>query len=203
MMARGWLLLLCLLGAPLQASVLDLSALQRQMAETNTLRCQFQQEKRVAGLAAPLRSSGSLLFHRASGLWWQQSAPFAMTLLLDDSRLVQQVADGEPDVITAQKNPRIFEFAHLLLGLFGGEPAALEQAFTLEFHGGASGWRLLLRPRQAPLDKIFSGLEMTGKDLMESLVIRDQGGDETRLTFSGCSRTPDTLSDDERRHFAR
>lgn len=180
-----------------------LDELQQALTAAVTLRCHFSQHKQVAGLAAPLVSTGQLLFNRQLGLWWQQEQPFAMTLLLDEQRLQQQVADQPPERITASSNPQLFEFSHLLLSLFGADRAALEQAFALRFVPGKARWQLTLVPRQAPLDRIFAELLLSGQGGLEQLRIRDRQGDETRLDFTDCRYQPGELTDVERHRFAQ
>ena len=180
-----------------------LEALQQQLTASATQRCHFSQQKRVAGLAAPLVSRGQLLFNRQLGLWWQQEQPFAMTLLLDEQRLLQQVADQPPERITASSNPPLFEFSHLLLSLFGADRAALERAFLLTFTPGKQSWQLTLVPRQAPLDRIFRQLALSGRQGVEQLRIQDRQGDETLLDFTDCRYQPEELTDVERHRFAR
>lgn len=64
-----------------------------------------------------------MLIARDNGLLWDQKAPFPMTLLLDDKRMVQIVNGQSPQTITADTNPQMFQFNHLLRALFQ-EPTA-------------------------------------------------------------------------------
>ena len=179
-----------------------LAQLQQQLAAEPTRRAHFHQEKAVAGLAAPLLSRGELLFSHSKGLWWHQQQPFELTLLLDDSRLVQQLAGQPAEVITAQANPQLFEFSHLLLNLFRSDTQALERQFVLGFTPGVQGWQLLLTPKQPPLNQIFSSLELAGAQSLDRLTIRDRQGDTTRLSFTPVLPNPVELSDVELRRFA-
>ena len=188
---------------PSQAGVpQSLAQLQQQLAAEPTLRAHFRQEKAVAGLAAPLLSRGELLFSHSKGLWWHQQQPFELTLLLDDSRLVQQLAGQPAEVITAQANPQLFELSHLLLSLFRSDTRALERQFELGFTPGAQEWQLRLTPRQPPLNQIFSSLELAGAQSLDRLTIRDRQGDTTRLSFTPVLPNPVELSDVELRRFA-
>ena len=179
-----------------------LAQLQQQLATVPTLRAHFRQEKQVAGLAAPLLYRGELLFSQRKGLWWHQLQPFELMLLLDDSRLVQQLAGQPAEVITAQANPQLFEFSHLLLSLFRSDTQVLARQFELGFSPGEGGWQLLLTPKQPPLNQIFLSLELAGAQSLDRLTIRDRQGDTTRLTFTPVLPNPVELSDVELRRFA-
>ena len=206
-MRLGWflgLLLVCLqpAAAATPASPQTLAELQRQLTAAPTLRAHFVQLKRVSGLAQPLRSSGELLFSRAHGLWWHQSEPFELTLTLDERRLLQQLAGQAPEAITADANPQLFEFSHLLLSLFSADPQAMERHFTLAFTPGPQAWQLMLTPKQPPLNQVFERLEMQGSQELQQLLIRDRQGDETQLNFSAIQHVPEELTDVEQRRFA-
>ena len=205
-MRLGWilgLLLTCLQSASAAtASPQTLADLQRQLTAAPTLRAHFVQLKRVTGLAQPLRSSGELLFSRAHGLWWHQIEPFELTLTLDDRRLLQQLAGQAPEAITADANPQLFEFSHLLLSLFSADQQAMERHFTLAFTPGPQSWQLMLTPKQPPLNQVFERLEMQGSQELQQLLIRDRQGDETQLNFSAIQHQPEELTDVEQRRFA-
>lgn len=198
-------LLLCCLQSAMAAtpaSPQSLPALQRQLTAAPTLRAHFVQLKRVSGLAQPLRSSGELLFSRSHGLWWHQTEPFELTLTLDERRLVQQLAGQAPEAITAEANPQLFEFSHLLLSLFSADQQAMEQYFTLAFTPGPQAWQLSLTPKQPPLNQVFKRLKMQGSQELQQLLILDRQGDETQLDFSAIQHLPEELSDVEQRRFA-
>ena len=206
-MRLGWflgLLLVCLqpAAATTSASPQTLAELQRQLTAAPTLRAHFVQLKRVSGLAQPLRSSCELLFSRAHGLWWHQSEPFELTLTLDERRLLQQLAGQAPEAITADANPQLFEFSHLLLSLFSADQQAMERHFTLAFTPGTESWQLMLTPKQPPLNQVFERLEMQGSQELQQLLIRDRQGDETQLNFSAIQHQPEELTDVEQRRFA-
>lgn len=193
---------LSLAVAATPASPQTLADLQRQLTAAPTLRAHFVQLKRVSGLAQPLRSSGELLFSRAHGLWWHQSEPFKLTLTLDERRLVQQLAGQPAEAITADANPQLFEFSHLLLSLFSADQQAMAQHFTLAFTPGPESWQLQLTPKQPPLNQVFERLEMQGSLELQQLLIRDRQGDETQLSFSDIQHVPEELTDVEQRRFA-
>lgn len=198
-------MLICCLQSAIAAtpaSPQSLPELQRQLTAAPTLRAHFVQLKQVSGLTQPLRSSGELLFSRTHGLWWHQTEPFELTLTLDERRLVQQLAGQAPEAITAEANPQLFEFSHLLLSLFSANQQVMEQHFTLVFTPQPRIWRLQLTPKQPPLNQVFERLEMQGDQELQQLQILDRQGDKTLLTFSAIQHLPEELTDVEQRRFA-
>ncbi len=59
-----------------------------------------------------------MLIARDRGLLWDQTSPFPMQLLLDDKRMVQAINGQPPQTVTAENNPQMFQFNHLLRALF-------------------------------------------------------------------------------------
>lgn len=162
-------------------------------------RARFVQEKQVAGLARPLTASGELLLVRGQGLWWHQQQPFELALSLTDKRMSQQVGQGQTQVID---NPQLLEFSSMMLTLFGSDEQALARYFSLDFQSGETGWHLRLTPLAAPLDKVFASLTLSGGKQLDSLVIADRQGDETRIRFSHWQAVTLPLSPEEQAHFA-
>ncbi|WP_312689803.1 outer membrane lipoprotein carrier protein LolA [Kosakonia sp.] len=198
---KYWPLLALLLSPFVNAITLD--ELQQRFTGQPLIRAHFTQTRTIKDLPQPLRSQGDMLIARDKGLLWDQKAPFPMMLMLDDSRMVQIINGQPPQVITAQNNPQMFQFNHLLRALFQADRAVLEQNFRIDFHDQGEGrWTLKLTPVTTPLDKIFRSIDLAGQHYLESIRLNDKQGDLTDIAFSGHQLTPATLTDDEQQRFA-
>lgn len=198
---KAWPLLI-LLFSPLVSAV-TLDELQQRFTQQPVIRAHFTQTRAIKDLPQPLRSQGDMLIARDSGLLWDQKSPFPMRLMLDDARMVQVVNGQPPQVITAENNPQMFQFNHLLRGLFQADRKVLEQNFRIDFQDqGAGRWTLRLTPTTTPLDKIFATIDLAGQDYLESIQLNDKQGDRTDITLSQHQLTPAQLTDDERQRFA-
>lgn len=197
-----WLPLLALLVSPLVSAV-TLDELQQRFTEQPVVRAHFEQTRTIKDLPQPLRSQGDMLIARDSGLLWDQKAPFPMTLLLDDKRMVQVINGQPPQTITAENNPQMFQFNHLLRALFQADRNVLEENFRIDFKDlGAGRWSLVLTPTTTPLDKIFATLNLSGATYLESIQLNDKQGDRTDIALSQHQLTPASLTHDERQRFA-
>ena len=196
------LLLLALLISPFVSAV-TLDELQQRFTEQPVVRAHFEQTRTIKDLPQPLRSNGEMLIARDSGLLWDQKAPFPMTLLLDDSRMVQTINGQPPQTITAYTNPQMFQFNHLLRALFQADRKVLEENFRIDFKDlGKGRWSLVLTPTTTPLDKIFASMDLGGATYLESIVLNDKQGDRTDIALSRHQLTPASLTDAERQRFA-
>jgi len=194
--------LLALLISPF-VSALTLDDLQQRFTEQPVVRAHFDQTRTIKDLPQPLRSQGNMLIARDRGLLWDQTTPFPMQLLLDDKRMVQVINGQPPQTITAENNPQMFQFNHLLRALFQADRNVLEENFRVAFVDQGEGrWTLRLTPITTPLDKIFASIDLAGKTYLESIQLNDKQGDRTDITLSQHQLTPAQLTDDERQRFA-
>ena len=193
--------LLALIISPF-VSALTLDDLQQRFTEQPVVRAHFDQTRTIKDLPQPLRSQGRMLIARDQGLLWDQTAPFPMQLLLDDKRMVQVINGQPPQVITAENNPQMFQFNHLLRALFQADRSVLEQNFRVDFADKGEGrCALRLTPITTPLDKIFATIDLAGQTYLESIQLNDKQGDRTDIALTQHQLTPAQLTDDERQRF--
>lgn len=196
-----WPLIILLLAPWVHAMTLD--DLQQQFTRQPVIRAHFEQTRAIKDMPQPLRSQGEMVIARDRGLLWDQKSPFPMLLMLTDTRMVQVVNGQTPQVITADNNPQMFQFNHLLRGLFQADRQVLEQNFQLRFTDRGQGrWTLSLVPITTPLDKVFASIDLGGGTYLEQIQLNDKQGDRTDITLSGHRITPATLTADEQRRFA-
>jgi hypothetical protein len=122
--------------------------------------------------------------------------------------MVQTVAGQTPQIVTAEKNPQLFQFNHLLVALFRADRAVLEKSFTTTFSAAAApapGWTLVLVPKESPLNKIFRRITLTADTSAASrigqIVLEDMQNDQTTLRFLNHRTTPAELSEAEKARF--
>lgn len=197
------LLPLCLLLLAPWVHAVTLDELQQRFTGQPVIRAHFAQTRTIKDMPQPLRSQGEMLLARDQGLLWDQKSPFPMLLMLNDFRMVQQVNGQPQQTVTVENNPQMFQFNHLLRGLFQADRKALEQNFRVGFQDKGEGrWVLRLTPTTTPLDKIFSSIDLSGETYLESIQLYDKQGDRTEIILSQHRLTPATLTDDERQRFA-
>jgi outer membrane lipoprotein-sorting protein len=185
------------------AHAVTLEELQQRFSQVPVLRAEFAQQRTISGMAQPLNSTGNLLIAQQQGLWWQQEKPFSLTLLLTENRMVQTMAGQEPQGVTAETNPQMFQFNSLLSALFHADRKVLEENFSLDFTDlGKGAWTLILTPKVSPLNRLFRRITLNGDTFLNNIDIDDMQGDATHIRFFNQKTTPATLTDAEKRHFA-
>lgn len=182
----------------------NLAQLQQQLASHQIVRGDFTQTRHMQMFDAPLESQGHFLLSSQQGLWWQQATPFATSLVLTQETLSQQVGSGPAQVIKVGDNPMVFYFSHVFLSLFQGDTDTLQQQFDLQLNTTKNNqWVLSLTPKSAPLNKVFSQINIEAKDYINRIELIEIRGDRTEIAFSNQTHLPRDLSAAEQAIFGQ
>ena len=161
------------------------------------LRGRFTQERRLAGFARPLLSSGTFLLAPGRGLIWQTELPFAITTIITTEGLVQEV-DGAPTMrLDAARLPFLARLYEVIGGALAGDWQTLDARFSTVRRAGPAGWELALTSRAGGPDPgapPFRAITLRGAAFLEGAVIErsDEGSDT--IVFSDQTITTTELS---------
>ncbi len=142
----------------------------------------FERERRFAGMATPMRSSGRVQSD-GDAIVWRTLAPIEMVLRIDADGIAQSVAGGpmQPLAGTSQGSALA---ASLIAPLLSGDLDRAEADFTIEQRQDPGGqWRVTLEPKAATLARAIQRIEMTGCERVEVVVIDQPNGDQDRVVF--------------------
>jgi outer membrane lipoprotein-sorting protein len=190
-----------LAGAAASAQDATFEQVIERLSSTRTVRGEFSQSREIRALTRRLFSSGRFIVSDL-GLYWQQTAPFASVLIADGERLVQAVADQPRETLRAADQPVALAISEVLLGIFRGHRADLEELFDARFEPAGEHWTLKLTPRGAPLSEVVRSIDVEGSRYIDSVTVRGRAADELTITFTGVSTEPDELSPAERQLYA-
>jgi hypothetical protein len=140
----------------------------------------FVQTKAIAGLSAPLRSSGSFSLLAGKGLVWRTERPLRGTVVLT-AKGAYALDNGARRRLSSGS-----EALALMDELLAGDAGALAKAFTVTRRDGPRGWSLELVPRPGPLAALFQSIEAQGDGgagLAREARLLERTGDETRIRF--------------------
>jgi Outer membrane lipoprotein carrier protein LolA-like len=171
----------------------------------DVLRGRFVQERHLSGFATPIRSEGSFVLSPGEGLIWRVEKPLATTTVVTPAGLVQLASDGrEMTRLPAARAPFLARLFDLLNAVLQGNPAELEQVFTVTRRSEGAHEHLQLMPRR-PEDIATSRIQSIAVTLgrfAEDVEIRRADDDFDRLSFTGQAVTPAPLTDEEAKLFA-
>ena len=148
------------------------------------LYAEFREEKQMALLAAPLVNVGTLHFTKGK-LARHTTQPHKSSLVILENRLEFGDESGQ-EHLDLDGNPVVRLFVDSFVKILAGDRKALDRIYTMGFEAQGRAWKLVLRPKLDPMDKVIDRLELTGTDLIvERMVVVEKGGDQTVTTFSG------------------
>ncbi len=153
--------------------------------------CTFTEEKHVALLARPLRSSGRIIFDRTKGISRTTLAPKKQQVVLTPTTLRMKSA-GHTEEVPLDKSKDLRAFATVFPTLLRGDRKELEAAFELGVYSDADWWALTLTPKADSLKKLVKQVTVVGnKSELVSLQITEASGDTTETQLAEIKKNGD------------
>jgi outer membrane lipoprotein-sorting protein len=174
------------------------AALLARLHQPAVLRGQFVQSRQIAGFKRPVESSGDFVVARDQGLLWHTVKPFESTLSVSRERLRVTNGKGAAETtLDARREPMLRTLNDILQSVVIADVAALEKRFDLAIKlVGASGWEMVLTPKDATLRARFSGIQLAGGAHVQNVRLMEASGDVTAVRFEE-QREDTRLSDAE------
>ena len=146
----------------------------------NRFMCAFREDKRVALLARPLKSTGMIYFDRGKGVVRKTSAPKPGQVTVTKDAL--RIREGSRvESIPLSKNRELRAFAMVFPMLLRGDRTELERSFEVGLYGSDRGWwALAFTPRDDALKTMVARVIVFGHatDIV-SLQVSEASGDRT------------------------
>ena len=156
------------------------------------LGCKFSEEKHIALLARPLRSTGTIHFERKRGIARTTLTPKLQQVVLTPTALRIR-KDGRTEEIPLDKSKDLKAFALIFPTLLRGERAELERTFEIGLHGkDTDWWALTFTPKTESLRKLVRSVVVVGrKGELVSLRVVEASGDTTDTRLSNILKNGD------------
>jgi len=186
----------------------SLQALMAAFRASPGTQADFVEEKRMALLAAPLKSVGTLYFAPPGRLARHITKPSRSTVIVDAKSV--QIDDGKTvQRIDLAAKPVIRRFVQSFVLLLKGDEAGLRKTYGVLYMpkkpskpGEKASWTLVLSPRVAPLNKVVKTLTMNGRGLVVSrMTMVENDGDSTVTRFSNVNPQRRFSAADTKRYF--
>lgn len=163
-----------------------------ELLRLERLSCKFSEEKRVALLARPLTSTGTIHFDRERGIARSTLTPKVQQVVLTRTSLRIRTA-RKTEEIPLDKSKDLRAFALIFPTLLRGDRAELERAFDLGLYGSAKDWwALAFTPKTASLKKLVQRVVVFGrKTEIVSLQVVEASGDTTVTQLTDIRKNAD------------
>lgn len=161
------------------------------------LRCKFSEDKRIALLARPLRSTGTIYFERDKGIARTTLTPKVSKVVLTRSSLRITTGQRSED-IPLDKTRDLRAFALIFPTLLRGDRTELEHAFDIGLYGrDTDWWALAFTPKADSLRALIRRVVVFGhRAEVVSLQVSEASGDVTDTRLADIHRDGD-VSDAE------
>lgn len=173
-------------GDPARGSALDPVFAHFKL---DRLRYKFSEQKRIALLARPLTSTGTIYFDRDRGIARLAETPRRQQVVLTKTSL-RIKTDKRSEEIPLDKSKDLRAFALIFPTLLRGERAALETSFDVGLYGKSGDWwALAFTPKTESLRALVRRVVVFGKaGEVVSLQVTEASGDVTDTRLSGIQR---------------
>ena len=161
----------------------SLAEVRAQLADAQVTEGRFVQQRQLAELPEPLRSSGEFLFARGLGVHWHTLKPFEAEFLLTPTAMALSGETRPATRIDLSNQPGLRLVSELFLAMFALDLEALEAHFTVTVEPARKGWALALEPRDAAMTAIAKRVQVRGTRYVEEVEMVDARGDRTRITL--------------------
>lgn len=171
-----------LLAAPVRADS-DLDRIMSALARRQHGHVTFTEEKYIAMLEEPVKSSGELLYDAPGRLEKRTLRPKPESLVLQDG-IVTVDRGRRHYALDLRQYPQIVPFIESIRATLAGDRAALERVFQLQLTGAFDAWTLTLKPQDATLSRTIGEIDITGaQDAIQRVEIREADGDRSVMTI--------------------
>jgi len=182
---RALIGVLALLLPPLAAADADLDKVMSALSQRKHGHVTFVEEKHIALLDKPVKSSGELLYDAPDRLEQRTLTPKRESLVLQNG-VVTADRGTRHYTLDLRQYPQIVPFIESIRATLAGDRAALERVFHLSFGGSFDSWTLTLGPLDAKLARTVKQITIQGtQDAIHQVEILQGDGDRSVLTIGG------------------
>ena len=159
----------------------NFTQVQAELSKQSNISGNFKQIKIIKLLSQPLVSTGHFSLSKQYGLQWLQTTPFKSRLMVTQNKIVQQLENNPPTVLTQKQQPIIFSFSNIFLNVFNGNISQIRQYFDVDFSGNLQHWQLTLKPKDSPLNKAIKQIQLSGDQYIRLIRIEDTQNNQTQI----------------------
>ena len=176
------------LSAVAPAWALDLQGLASLLGQRRNAEARFVEERFVAGLDQPLRSSGTLSFSAPDRFARTTLEPRPESMSVEGNTVTLK-RGGRTRQMTLDAVPEATALLEALRGTLNGDLATLQTYYTARVDGNAARWKLTLQPLAQRLGTQVRQLDIEGQGPdLKSVEVWLAGGDRSVMSIEPMPR---------------
>jgi len=157
--------------------------LKNVSASTKSIKADFTEEKFLAALKQPQKSSGVFYYEKEDKIRWEQNLPFQYIIMINKDKIRIKENEKEKDVTAAKR--MVEKIKELLLMLVSG--TYLEnKTFAAEYFENNKEYIVVLTPTQKKLKNYFDKIQLNfSKETihLNDLIFFEHSGDKSTMKF--------------------
>lgn len=168
---------------PMQNVAEFTTILKKQSAETKTIKADFTEEKHMAVLKEPQKSTGVFYYKKADMLRWEKTKPNPYVFLSANNKVKIKDSGKEKDV--SSFNQVIGRIKDLMLTLVNGEFEG-NKMFAPTYFENATSYIVKLQPKSKKMANMFDYIQLTFSKkslLLDEMAFFEKSGDKNKMKF--------------------
>lgn len=145
---------------------------------------QFTQQKKLQGVAYPLKAQGHFMFWKGQGFYLATEKPFFNAMTITGTSMINWQADGTGTLAQEQIGIIQREVNKTLLAFFSADIELIQQRFSADWVFDKDNWQLTLIPKLDVIQKNMRSAVIHGNNYVQGLTVTAGNGDETTIAFS-------------------
>lgn len=160
-----------------------LAELRKTSQATSSIQASFTEEKYLAVLKEPEKSSGLFYYQQKDKMRWEQRTPSKYIILINGDKL--RIQEGNKEKNVGQAGRMAAQIKELMIGLVNGD-FQQNKGFSLVVMEDSDHYQVVLTPVNRRLKNIYSKIAMNFSKSslrLKELSFFEKGGDKSLMKF--------------------
>ena len=141
----------------------------------------FSQQKYLNALDAELVSTGVFSYQRGKSIRWEILKPIQNELLMTPTTITSKQGERVLRQIDVESTPESAALAQIFFSLVTADWEILSSHFKVTGEIEGQQWHAILMPIDPTVVQVFSRIELTGDNLLQQIVLHENGGNRTTI----------------------
>jgi len=159
---------------------------QENARSTNTIACDFTQEKVLSMISEKISSGGRFYLKKEKMLRWEYTLPFSYVIIINNDRIAIR-DENKVNRFNLQSNKVFLEISRIIQGSIQGTLLNDEEHFKVSCFENPANWVVRLKPVDPKLKETLSEIviRLNRKDYtVDRVEMHEPGGDFTSIVFT-------------------
>src|SRR4030043_1508631 len=135
------------------------SKLAEMSESTNTITCDFVQEKNLSVLSEKIISKGQFFFKKENNIRWEYTTPYRYLIIISNDQLFTRDDKGQKQ-FDIQSNKMFQEMNRFITGCIQGDILQNDKDYAIEYFEGSKRYYVKLVPRAEKMKQMLHEVQI-------------------------------------------